>query len=75
MHVRASVTLDGVLQKHTRANAVKMDIEGAELDILEANIKFPARIKTLVCEYSFSHDVSVKRFKKIIKLLKSQFPA
>ena len=73
VHVRTSVTLDDVLQKHTRANAVKMDIEGAELDILEANIKFPARIKTLVFEYSFSHDVSVKRFKKIIKLLKSQF--
>ena len=73
LHVRGSVTLDGVLKKHTRATAVKMDIEGAELDILEANIKFPARINTLVFEYSFSHDASVERFKKIMQLLKSQF--
>ena len=59
-----------------RYNAIKMDIEGAEIPILE--LLTPADyanfgIKKLVFEYSFDVDKSIPRFMNIINTLKQYF--
>ena len=61
-----------ILKRHGNVSAVKLDIEGAELSILET-ASFPQRVKWLVFEYSFSVDPDVARFKRIIARLKSVF--
>ena len=67
-------TMDDILKKHPKINAVKMDIEGIEITILE-NFKAWKKngIQKLVLEYSFDFDKSIPRFAKIIKTLKSCF--
>ena len=47
------ITLDHVLKDNPRTNCFKMDIEGAELEILH-QAKFPKRIRCLVFEYSYT---------------------
>ena len=62
-----------VLSKHKDINAIKLDIEGAEMCILE-NVNFKKyKIDKLVFEWSFDFDPSLKRFKKMIRKLKKQF--
>ena len=72
LHIESVATLDKLVRDHATADAIKLDCEGAELDRLE-NVVIPKRIKTLVFEYSFSHDPSVPRFRKIISRLKASF--
>ena len=72
LHIESVATLDKLIRTHATADAIKLDCEGAELEILET-VVFPMRIKTLVFEYSFSHDPSVPRFRKIISRLKASF--
>jgi hypothetical protein len=60
----------------SRADCIKMDVEGAEIDILEAlkpedYKKFG--IRKLVFEYSFDIDRSIPRFMKIIDGLRKYF--
>jgi len=50
---------------------VKMDIEGAEMDILEAMEFFP---KKMVFEWSFDIDNSMNRYRKIIDKMKENYP-
>ena len=53
-----------------------MDIEGAEIDLLEyltAADYRKAGVKKLVYEYSFDIDPSIPRFMKIINQLKKYF--
>jgi FkbM family methyltransferase len=71
VHVRA-MSMRRILQQHPSVTAVKLDIEGEDLAILEGTT-WPRRIRTLVFEYSFSHDPDVRRFKRIINKLKSRF--
>lgn len=70
IRVRA-ISMAQVLKNNRKADSVKLDCEGAELDILEA-LQWPSRINVLVFEYSFSHDASVPRFKAIIATLRKQ---
>lgn len=56
-----------------RPNGVKMDIEGAEIDILDSMTTWPTHVTHLVFEYSFDRDRSITRFKKIIDQLKENF--
>ena len=51
-----------------------MDIEGAEIQILEEIPNWPALgINKLVFEYDFDQDKSIPRFNKIIRQLKTNF--
>ena len=50
----------------TNDKCVKMDIEGAEMSILEAMEEFP---KKMVFEWSFDIDESLTRYRKLIKKL------
>lgn len=51
-------------------HCVKMDIEGAEMEILESMFKFP---KKMVFEWSFDIDGRINRYKKVIDNLKEQY--
>jgi len=51
-------------------DCIKMDIEGAEIEILE---QIELRVKKLVFEYSFNQDTSVERYNKIINKLKVNY--
>lgn len=64
-----------VLQRE-QCDCIKMDIEGAEIEILEAikaNDYQKAGIKKLVFEYSFDVDRSIPRFLAIVKGLQGYF--
>ena len=64
-----------VLAKY-KPDCIKMDIEGAEISILESLTPKDfthARIKKLVFEYSFDVDRSIPRFLAIIENLKKYF--
>ena len=70
--VRQTYSIRACLSRHRQVTAVKLDIEGSELDILE-HFTWPKRISLLVVEYSFSNDPDVKRFRRIIAMLRKQF--
>lgn len=68
------VTLDKMLQQHPQVNAIKMDIEGIEIPILEQFTNWKKyNIKKLVFEYSFDFDRSIPRFLNVISQLKKYF--
>jgi len=58
-----------------KPSGIKMDIEGAEIEILESMKpeEWPNFVTHLVFEYSFDVDPSIPRFKKIIDNLKERF--
>lgn len=49
---------------------MKMDIEGAEMAILEAMEKFP---KKMVFEWSFDIDISLTRYRNIVKKINNHY--
>jgi FkbM family methyltransferase len=69
-------SIKSVLQKFKEVTAIKMDIEGSEIDILET-MKLEdwkrTQVKKLVFEYSFDIDPSIPRFLEIIKNLRKYF--
>ena len=54
-------------------NAIKMDIEGMEMDLLEKYGDKMRHLKKLVFEYTFDADPSIPRFMNIIQLLRKSF--
>lgn len=66
------VSLDQVRKAYPEINAIKMDIEGAEIEILEKYDNWWG-IDKLVFEYSFDVDPSIPRFLNIIEKLKKSF--
>ena len=67
------ITLSQVRAIHPEINAIKIDIEGAEIAILEAYDDWTG-IDQLVFEYSFDVDSSIPRFMAIIHKLEKAFP-
>lgn len=62
-----------IIEKY-KIDCIKMDIEGAEIEILEKiPLKVLKPIKKLVFEYSFDFDKSIPRFLKIIEKLRKHF--
>jgi FkbM family methyltransferase len=55
----------------TADKCMKMDIEGAEMPILEAMDIFP---KKMVFEWSFDIDESLTRYRKIVKKMEQKYP-
>jgi FkbM family methyltransferase len=56
-----------------RPSGIKIDIEGAEIELLESVEKWPDHVTHIVFEYSFDIDPSIARFKSIIDSLSKQF--
>jgi len=54
-------------------NAIKMDIEGMEIELLEKYGDKMGHLKKLVFEYTFDADPSIPRFMHIIHLLQKSF--
>jgi len=54
-------------------DCVKMDIEGAEIPLLEQYADKMPNVKKLVFEYTFDADSSIPRFRKIISQLRETF--
>lgn len=52
------------------SDCCKMDIEGAEMDILEAMDKMP---KKMVFEWSFDVDESLNRYRNVVSKMKKQY--
>ena len=64
-----------LLEVHPDVNAIKMDIEGAEVPILEIiTEEMLVNVQKMVCEYTFDAYPSMEQFWSIIKRLKSIFP-
>ena len=55
-----------------KPNGVKIDIEGAEIELLESAVWAP-HVTHVVFEYSFDIDPSIARFKAIVDSLATQF--
>jgi FkbM family methyltransferase len=56
-----------------KVNAIKMDIEGMEIELLEAFGDQMSHLRKLVFEYTFDADPSIPRFMAIINKLKQSF--
>lgn len=61
-----------ILEKF-KPTGVKIDIEGAEIEILESMKEWPDFVTHIVFEYSFDVDKSIPRFKAIIDSLSKQY--
>jgi len=66
------VAFDNILQIYSDINAIKLDIEGSELEILENEHDF-RNIKKLVFEYSFTKNRRMDDFFHCIEILKKHF--
>lgn len=76
---RKSITIDvhnfrEVLEKY-KPNGIKLDIEGAEIDILDSMKPddWPDCVNQVTFEYSFDIDPSIARFKRIVDNLGAHF--
>jgi hypothetical protein len=62
-----------VLKRFPQVTAVKIDIEGAEIEILEQMDWKGTKVNKMVFEYSFDIDSYIPRFLKIIEKLRTYF--
>ena len=68
------VCFKDVLRRHGDATALKMDVEGEELKILDKYVtNLPRRFKAVVFEYSYSADEEVSHFKRVVSNCKKIF--
>jgi len=72
VHSIKTTTLDKILKQYPTVTCIKMDIEGAEIQLLEQDHEWKG-ITQLAVEYSFDKDPSLKRFYDIIKKLTKTF--
>jgi FkbM family methyltransferase len=69
-----AIALADLLDSYPDVNAIKMDVEGEEIPLLESLTKDHVKnVHKLVFEYSFDVDTSIKRFKHIIAHLETLF--
>ena len=64
--------IDDLLKEHPDIDCVKMDIEGAEVEILEKKKEWKG-IRKLVFEYSFTLERDMAKFFRIVETLKQSF--
>ena len=64
--------IDSLIEKHPDADCIKMDIEGAEIEILEKKKEWNG-IRKLVFEYSFTQERDMGKFFGIVENLKQSF--
>lgn len=69
-----AIALAELLESHPDVNAIKIDIEGSEMALLESITKQQVQnVNKLVFEWSFDVDPSIKRFMNVIAHLESLF--
>jgi len=69
-----AISIRELLERYPDIDAVKMDIEGTEIDLLESMTADDFKnINKLVFEYSFDFDPSIPRFMNIINTLRKTF--
>ena len=74
VQVRIAALTD-LLRRYPTINAIKMDIEGAEIPLLESlDAATCTSLRKLVFEYTFDVDPSIPRFMAIVRRLKQWFP-
>ena len=66
------VAFDSILEKYDDINAIKLDIEGSELEILNQEHDY-SKINKLVFEYSFTKNRDMKYFFQCVDILKKDF--
>ena len=66
-------TLDKVFKMYPQIDAIKMDIEGMEVALLEEIDYIPERVRILVFEYTFDYVPGHLRFMSIIEKLSKWF--
>ena len=64
-----AVTLEQIFLMYPQTEGLKLDIEGAEVPILEEMIWMPPRLKWIVLEYSFEFYIELSRFRALISHL------
>lgn len=69
----STISLFKLLKKHGKTNAVKLDIEGNELAVLESMDWKNTGVRKLVFEYSFDHHPVTEDFHNLIDYLKGHF--
>jgi len=63
------------LKKHKEINALKLDIEGAEMDIFDSlTDEELLRINKITAEWHFAHDNSLARYRKVVNRLMKIYP-
>lgn len=69
-----AIALAELLDAYPNINAIKMDIEGSEMELLESLTKETVKnVNKLVFEWSFDVDPSIRRFRAVIAHLESLF--
>lgn len=66
-------TLTRILQDYPDINAIKMDIEGSEHDVIKSTDWSKTNINKLVFEYSFDHSPVMDKFYDLIEYLEMYF--
>lgn len=66
--------LNQILKNHPTINAIKIDIQGAEVQVLESVSVWPSHIEKLVFEYDFEYSPDLEYFHTFISNLKLHFP-
>lgn len=70
----ASVTLRDLLRTHPDTNAVKMNVEGSECDLIRSvSWSKDTRVQKLVIKYSLDRFPDTSRFHSLIEFLKGHF--
>ena len=64
--------IDEILATHPDVDCIKMDIEGAEIEILQEKREWPG-VRKLVFEYSFTQEREMNKFFAIADNLKNAF--
>merc|ERR1712232_15770 len=69
-------TVEEILTKHPDIEGIKIDIEGAEMEMLEELVLEDCwgKVKRLTFEYSHEFDDSGLRFRKLLRNLRQHFP-
>ena len=65
-------SLDNLLSSYPSINAIKIDAEGSEVDILKYSDLFCTNIAKIVFEYSFDHFPVMKDFFALCELIRSK---
>lgn len=65
-------SFDSILNKYKDINAIKLDIEGSELDILHEEHDY-TNIKKMAFEYSFTKNRDMNYFFECVEILKKYF--
>ena len=68
-----AITLEEIFVRYAHVEGIKIDIEAAEIPILEELTWIPSKLKWIVLEYSFDFAMSIERFRSLLSHLGTWF--